>query len=163
MSKRGWSHESTKNKSIEWYTPPEIFQALNTTFDLDPCAAPGGAFVPAEKFFTKEDDGLSKPWRGFVFMNPPYGKDTPVWLDRLVEHGDGIALVFSRTDPKWFQETVVRASAVCFIAGRVRFFAGNTVDRGGSPGAGSCLIGFGERAREVLLRSGLGLVMEVIE
>jgi hypothetical protein len=28
--------------SVEWYTPPEIFEALGLTFDLDPCAPPGG-------------------------------------------------------------------------------------------------------------------------
>lgn len=36
MSKRGWSHESAANKSIEWRTPPEIFEALGAEFNLDP-------------------------------------------------------------------------------------------------------------------------------
>lgn len=155
----GFSHESARNESVEWYTPPEIFNALGIEFDLDPCAAPGGAFVPAKKFYTAEDDGLSRDWHGTVFCNPPYGKETPVWLRKLQDHGDGIALVFARTDPQWFQQAASTASAICFISGRVRFYQGSVNKRGGSPGAGSCLIAYGEKCAEALMQSGLGIVM----
>lgn len=128
----GFTHESTKNESIEWYTPPEIFEALDTSFDLDPCSpGEGKDFVPATHRLTVKEDGLSTPWEGYVFMNPPYGKNTPEWMSTLAKHGNGIALVFSRTDVRWFQAAAQKASALCFIASRVRFFKGGRDTRGG--------------------------------
>jgi hypothetical protein len=39
-------HENSIGESDEWYTPPEIFDALGLTFDLDPCS-PGGRALGA--------------------------------------------------------------------------------------------------------------------
>lgn len=54
-------------------TPQDFFDKLNDEFkfNLDPCATPENA--KCEKYFTKEDDGLSKSWDNQnVFCNPPY-------------------------------------------------------------------------------------------
>ena len=161
---RGFQHESQINESIEWYTPPEIFTTLNTTFDLDPCSpGEGKDFVPARKRYTIHDDGLVQPWDGFVWLNPPYGRETGKWLKKLAHHGDGIALVFARTDVNWFHETARSASSLCFIARRVRFYKGGNECRGGSPGAGSMLIGFGNTAKSVLMSCGLGFSIDLDE
>lgn len=66
-------HENSIGESDEWYTPREVFSALGMDFDLDPCSPGSGHWVPARRQFTKTDDGLSRPWRGRVFMNPPFG------------------------------------------------------------------------------------------
>lgn len=157
MASTGFTHESTRNESFEWYTPPEVFAGLGLTFDLDPCSPGAGkSFVPALNHYTIEDDGLASPWFGTTFVNPPYGSETPKWMRKLAEHGDGIALVFSRTDVKWFQEVGVQADLICFVSGRIKFFKGNIEDRGGTPGAGSMLLAYGETAAKALLNSGLG-------
>lgn len=155
---KGFSHESPRNESVEWYTPPEVFEALGVEFDLDPCSPGSGkSFVPARRHLTIEDDGLASEWDGFVFMNPPYGNETKKWMEKLSKHDNGIALVFSRTDVKWFQEYVAgKASLVCFVDGRIKFFQGNTEDRGGTPGAGSILVAYGEQAAYVVWKSNLG-------
>ena len=154
----GFTHESTRNESVEWYTPPEIFEAMGVEFDLDPCSpGPGKSFVPALRHYTIEDDGLVSPWDGFVWVNPPYGSETQKWMRKLADHNNGIALVFARTDVKWFQEIAPRASAITFVSGRIRFFQGSTDNRGGTPGAGSMLMGFGASAAEVLLDANLGV------
>lgn len=159
-ARTGFSHESSVNESVEWYTPPEVFEAMGATFDLDPCSPGKGlSHVPAEKHYTVVDDGLAQPWEGFVFMNPPYGRETPIWMRKLAEHGNGIALVFARTDVRWFQESAEKASAITFISGRVRFYKGDKVSRGGTPGAGSCLMGFGDYAAEVLANADLGFTV----
>lgn len=42
------------------------------SIDLDPAStAEANAAVRAERFFTKEDNGLLEPWRGRIFLNPP--------------------------------------------------------------------------------------------
>ena len=77
----------------ERYTPKSVFDALGLRFDLDVCAPPGGIpWLPADRYFTREDDGLAQPWHGRVWMNPPYSNATP-WVHRFIEHRHGIALV----------------------------------------------------------------------
>jgi hypothetical protein len=60
-------HEPSIGESDDWYTPPEIFDALGLTFDLDPCSPGPTHWVPARQVFTKQDDGLAQPWSGLVF------------------------------------------------------------------------------------------------
>lgn len=162
MSK-GFSHESPVNESIEWYTPPEVFQALGVTFDVDPCSpGEGKSHVRARRHITAAEDGLASDWgSGMAFVNPPYGPHTATWLAKLADHGNGIALVFARTDNKWFHETVSRADLICFVSGRVKFYKGSTEVRGNSPGAGSMLVAYGHQAAAVLAASGLGTCVTV--
>ena len=160
----GFTHELPVGETNEWYTPPAIFDALGIEFDLDP-ASPGKeivSWIPAAKHLTILEDGLSCPWDGRVWLNPPYGKNTPGWLQRLAEHRNGIALVFSRTDTEWFHKYVPQADAVCFIRGRIRFIKA-TGGIGGSPGAGSILLAFGRRCAEVVSECGLGWVVNNTE
>lgn len=166
----GFVHESTYNESKEWYTPEYIFDALGIGFNLDPCS-PGAEIVPwipASHHYTVEDDGLIKKWSGNVWMNPPYGSDTPKWMNRLSKHNNGIALVFARTDTRWFHTYIPKADATCFIKGRVQFvqateaqkyFQGNYKPQGGC-GAASMLVAFGQENVEALIRSKLGLVFK---
>ena len=164
---KGFSHESAYSKSVEWYTPRYIFDALGVEFDLDPCS-PGrdiAPWIPAKRSLTIEDDGLLAKWEGNVWMNPPYDKRTSYWLERLALHGTGIALLFVRPDTKWFHQYVPIADAICFIKGRVRFVSADRVEEYiagtckpiDSPGAASMLIAYGKDNAEALFRSGLGL------
>ena len=83
-------HEMT---SDDWYTPAWMFDRMGVTFDLDVCAPPGGVpWVPAARFLTVTDDGLTQPWTGRVWMNPPYSAPRP-WIERFAAHRDGVALL----------------------------------------------------------------------
>jgi hypothetical protein len=83
-------HEET---SDDYYTPPTLFANLGLEFELDVAAPPGGvSWIPAKKFYTMEDDGLSQVWEGRVWMNPPFSDVTP-WVERFIEHGNGVGLV----------------------------------------------------------------------
>lgn len=73
-------------------TPPEIFDALQLEFDLDPAHPPFSTNVPCKRYFTEADDGLAQPWEGLVWVNPPYSQATP-WIDKFLQHGNGIMLV----------------------------------------------------------------------
>lgn len=131
-------------KTVEWYTPKYIFDMLGLVFTLDPCH-PGRDvinWVPALTVYTKSDDGLSRPWVGSVWLNPPYGRETPVWLKVMHEHRNGVALVFARTDTDWFHKYVANADAVLFLKKRVRFVNSEGV-QGDSPNCGSMLVAWG--------------------
>ncbi|WP_181436237.1 DNA N-6-adenine-methyltransferase [Curtobacterium sp. MCBD17_008] len=160
---RGFTHESgPHNPNIEWYTPAAVFNALGVEFDLDPCS-PGSALsnVPAVSCFTIDDDGLTSPWHGMCWVNPPYD-DTDTWLEKPAAHGDGIALVFARTDTKWAHKAMASADVVCFTAGRIKFINGRTGRPQGSPGAGSMFLAWGERAARALRQADLGLCFSVL-
>ncbi|MDB5716493.1 MAG: hypothetical protein JWO15_3890 [Sphingomonadales bacterium] len=76
----------------ERYTPRWVFDALGEKFDLDPASPPlGVSQVPTAAVWTKDDDGLTQPWHGFVWCNPPFSIATP-WADRFMEHGCGLWL-----------------------------------------------------------------------
>lgn len=158
MTRGGFTHDRrTAKSSDEWYTPPAVFDALGLTFDLDPAAPSGGVpWVPATRYFSKRDDGLAQPWDGSrVWLNPPYGRATDRWLGKLADHGDGLALVFARTDTAWFQRVATEATALCFIGGRLRFHRpdGSPGDTAPSP---SLLVAFGLPCALGLAEAGLG-------
>lgn len=95
------SHHSTSMKEETWLTPPYIIQALGP-FCLDPCAATDQPWSTAVTQFTKPENGLARDWFGFVWCNPPYGRHTGAWLNKLADHGNGLALIFARTETAMF-------------------------------------------------------------
>lgn len=107
----------------------------------------------ANNHFTIEDDGLSRDWFGKVWCNPPYD-DSASWLNKLHKHGNGIALIFARTETEmFFNEVWNEADAILFIKGRL-FFHHVTGERGRTNGgAPSVLIAYGKECVEKLERS----------
>jgi len=147
------SHQSQKMQNDEWITPQHIINALGE-FDLDPCASVIRPWDTAKKHYTIEDNGLIKRWHGRIWLNPPYGKYTYLWLDKLALHGNGIALVFARTETTMFFNSVwPHATAILFIKGRL-FFHYNTGERAKvNAGAPSCLIAYGNENAQTLSES----------
>ena len=142
--KAGFSHEDRASTNVEWYTPPWVFTRLVLEFDLDPCQPQEGIdWIPAKRRFSIFDDGLTQPWEGRVWLNPPYGKHTAAWLTRMHVHRNGVALVFARTDCAWFHESVAKADAILFLRGRVKFVDGHGVTGGSGAGSGSMLVAWG--------------------
>ena len=137
------SHEKqNQGASCEWYTPPEILSALGQ-FDDDPCRQ-------------EEELGLMREWRGRVWLNPPYGQGIWRWLQKLADHGNGIALIFARTETRFFFETVwERADALLFLKGRLHFMKPDGKRASGNAGAPSVLIAYGQNNVEALRLSGL--------
>jgi hypothetical protein len=106
--------------SDEQYTPKSLFDQLGLTFDLD-VAAPinSKSHVPALRKYTQLDDGLIQPWEGRVWMNPPFSKVTP-WVDKFIEHGNGIALlVVSRS--YWFAKLWEVADGIVSTESNLKF------------------------------------------
>jgi hypothetical protein len=90
--------------SDDYWTPKWIFDALGVQFDLDvACPPEGPAHTPAHHWYTQETDGLTSPWYGTVFMNPPFSKTAP-WVHKWIEHGNGIALLPVVKETKWVRQ-----------------------------------------------------------
>lgn len=148
--------EQAVGETTEWYTPPEFFTRLGIGFDLDP-ASPGASVVPwlpAIRHITPRENGLLQPWAGNVWLNPPYGPQAVPFLHRLAEHGEGIALVFSRTETIWWQSVAPRADLVCFLRDRLHHIRAD--GHQGRAAMGSALLVFGDRNIRPVLDADLG-------
>jgi len=154
-------HDSV-NESKEWYTPTKLLNKIGIDWDLDPASSvKANTLVKAKTFYTKESNGLSKDWFGNVWLNPPYGKDVPIWLDKaLQEHEKNdvnvCALVFSRTDTLWFHDYATKFDQICFMKGRIAFVKAETMEKGSTSGAGSMLLTVGEQLSEAVRKAELG-------
>ncbi len=113
-----------KSEDHTWETPAELFERLDAefSFDLDVCALPETA--KCKRFFTPEDDGLTLPWSGVCWMNPPYGRAIGDWMRKAFYESVGgctvVCLVPARTDTEWWHEFALRGE-IRFIRGRLRF------------------------------------------
>lgn len=143
-------------KSVEWYTPKWIFDCLGIEFDLDPSSPHDmQSMVPAKRKLTIFDDGLKKPWDGRVWLNPPYGREIGLWMNRMISHNNGIALVFSRTDAAWCQNAMQKATAILFLSGRIEFIPGlENQHKKSRCGAGTVMFAFGDTNADALRRLG---------
>jgi len=139
------SHHSEKMKNDEWLTPPELHAKLGR-FDLDPCAPITRPWPTADNHYTITDNGMSKEWFGRVWLNPPYGREAAQWLNRMADHGNGLALVFARTETDmFFKQVWERATAILFIRGRISFHYVDGRKAKANGGAPSCLIAYGNK------------------
>lgn len=144
--------EKSKNTTVEWLTPPELVKMLGK-FDLDPCTPVNPPFLHARINYNINDDGLSKKWIGRVYMNPPYGKGMELWIEKLKNHGNGIALIFARTETKcFFNHIWYDANAVLFVKGRIKFYNIDGAQKG-TPGAPSIFIAYGSKNADMLRNS----------
>ena len=148
-------HHSARSYTCDWLTPPEIIQKIGE-FDLDPCSPVKRPWDTAKRHYSIEDDGLSQPWEGRVWLNPPYGLQAWPWMSRLADHGDGVAILFARTETRGFHRLVwERATALLFLEGRLNFHraTGERADR--NAGGPSVLIAYGNVNAWKLEHSGI--------
>ena len=120
--RRLWHRNPNSTYSNDEYaTPPSIFRRFGSACALDVCATDGKAMCA--EFFTKEDDGLKRPWHGTVWMNPPYSDLYP-WCSKAYEYaragGTVIALLPAWTDAPWFHD-FVSYGAITFIRGKLSY------------------------------------------
>lgn len=127
------------SKSNEWATLQNLFDELNDEFNftLDPCATDENA--KCSKYFTIEDDGLSKDWSNeVVFMNPPYGREIKKWIKKAYEESlNGatvVCLIPARTDTTYWHDFIFdKAYDIRFLRGRLKF--GNSKNSAPFPSA----------------------------
>lgn len=102
--------EQSERTSDDYLTPRWVFETMGIEFDLDVAAPPWDTHVPAKRKFTKADDGLSQPWEGRVWMNPPWSKPAP-WVARFIKHSHGIAYL-PTAKSQWFRDMWLQAQGV---------------------------------------------------
>jgi hypothetical protein len=123
-------------------------------FDLDPCAADPRPWDCAGE--NRTSGGLSRPWRGRVWLNPPFDRyEVGEWVERLARHGDGTALLHARTEAAWFEPCWRSASGILFMADRIKFCRPDGSEQPANSGAPPVLVAFGAKDLAALRDSGL--------
>lgn len=127
------------SQRLDWKTPKALYQKLNDEFqfDCDPSPADnhfdyrrnGGQELLRldgdEHLSAHIEDGLSSNWGGRNFVNPPYGRELPKWVQKSYEEWQKgktvVMLIPSRTDTRWWHDYCMKASEIRFIKGRLKF------------------------------------------
>jgi hypothetical protein len=115
--------------SNDWYTPSWLIEAVRRVMgdiDLDPAScARANEIVKAKAFYTKEQDGLSKPWYGRVWLNPPYSMPLIAnFSDHLLGNPgiEAVMLTRNATETKWCQRLIKESDGFCLLNKRVSFW-----------------------------------------
>lgn len=165
-------HQAAYSGEVEYYSPPEWLAAARACMggiDLDPASCElANQHVRAGRWHGREDDGLAQPWRGRVWLNPPYNREPmAAFVDKLLaspEVEQAIVLGRSSLSCGWGQALLRAASAVCFPAKRAHFYRpgpnGELVRHPGTPPGSHVLVGV--KVDSARFRSAFGPVGEVL-
>ena len=125
------THAGNSSGNNSWETPADLAEALSAAvggFDLDPCASTRDrrkARVKAKILLTEADDGLSVPWRGRCFVNPPYGRGVSEWMRKCFEEAQRgcivVGLIPARPDSRYWHEYIAQRGDVFMLRGRLKF------------------------------------------
>lgn len=161
-------------ESIEWYTPRKILDRVDEFFGgkipLDPATTKSNR-TNAARFFTPTEDGLEQDWQGDgVFLNPPYGKELPLWTKKVAEEtAKGVRLVAllpcgARFSTDYWQNNILndQLTALCFIKRRVAFISENGMACKGNP-YDSCLYFYGCESESEKVASVFGTLGKVLK
>ncbi len=147
-------HISSKNN--EWYTPQKYVDAarkLMGGIDLDPASCKeANETVKAARYYDITQNGLDYPWKGLIWLNPPYGytdgeSNQALWSNRLIDQytngniDEAVLLVNAAVDTSWFQRLF--DYPICFTRGRINFTTPEPVANGSTHG--SAFIYFGSQ------------------
>lgn len=95
------------NSENTWFTPKIFFDVLGP-FDIDIATTINRPFDTAKEHLCVEEvDSLSCEWRGYVWANPPYGKELTPFVDRFLKHKNGVMLIFARMGSEAMQKVLV--------------------------------------------------------
>ena len=147
-------HVTNNSGNNEWYTPKQYIDLARDVLggiDVGPASCEyANRTVQAGKYYSVDNDGLDKDWKGRVWMNPPYAADLVTrFTEKYVKEyqagniTSGIVLVNNATETKWFINMVGEAKAVAFTKGRIRYDTQEKGDGSGAPLQGQAFLYFG--------------------
>lgn len=135
-----------KNDCLQ--TPSWIYAHLGRV-DLDPCAGLNTS-IGAENFsIERGQNGLKLNWFGFVYCNPPFSQKQQ-WIERMIDHGNGILILPERGSAPWFGPLAKAAGYYWVMGKKINFIGGPS-----SNNLGSVLFLFGDEAKQRVINSPL--------
>jgi hypothetical protein len=126
---------------VEWHTPAVIINAARRVMggiDLDPASsAAANRRVGASIYFDRAADGLSRPWAGRVWLNPPFSENSAFIARLMAEYDAGhveqaCVITFASLDTAWARRLM--AFPRWYPVGRVAYIPGWEPSEAGQPG-----------------------------
>lgn len=135
-------------KNDNLVTPQYIIEGLGP-FDLDPCAGIETNHGNVNYRIENGEDGLTLPWKGFVWCNPPFSEKMR-WVQKMAQHSNGILLLPERGSAPWFGPLAEFCNFYFVMGRKINFIGGSS-----SNNVGSVLFPFGVKAHQRILNSNL--------
>ena len=142
--------------NTEWYTPKQYIESARKvmgSIDLDPASSKEAQkIVRATKYYDSKADGLTKKWKGNIWLNPPYS-NVKLFVDKLLDSpfDQAIVLVNNATETEWFARLAERSSAMVFHTGRIKFATPESDGEGTTPCMqGQVFLYFGENVMQFI-------------
>lgn len=118
-----------RTQKQQWETPDELFDYLNLIYNFDLDLAGDSTNTKCKKFYSKEDNALSKEWKGVCWLNPPYGEKKSKlsdWIKKSFDESNKkncmvVMLIPARTNTNWWHDYCMKSEEVLFIKGRPKF------------------------------------------
>src|SRR5262245_3773038 len=156
---------------VDWLTPPHVVEAVRQYFGgqigLDPATNPSNPTC-ARNWCINE--GTELPWEAWpsIFVNPPYGRELPKWIEKIGAEAEAGAHIVAllpgqRFETGYWQKHVLspRLTAICFIRGRLKFLRPDGTPAANNPFGSMLYVFNGDLARARDAFGALGVVAEV--
>ena len=138
--------ELKKNDKLQ--TPYWVYSEFGKV-DLDPCAGERTSIGVDNFAIERGQDGLILDWFGFVYCNPPFSQKEK-WIEKMINHGNGILMLPERGSAPWFGPLAVEAGKYWVMGEKINFDGGSS-----SNNIGSALFLFGDDAVQRITESKL--------
>lgn len=113
---------------MDWATPQSFFDLVDDEFGFTLDAAAEAHNAKCEAYYDEMIDGLSRPWTGVVWCNPPYGRAIAKWVEKGYREAQAgatvVMLIPARTDTAYWHDYAMRAAEIRMIRGRLVFGTG---------------------------------------
>lgn len=123
----------------EYGTPRELLDEVCNKYNIFPKIDVAATFENRKfkRYISSEQNALSYEWNEDFFMNPPYSKVKDFMKKAYEQHRkhnvNGLILVYSKTDTKWWHEFVENKAEYHFVKGRIKFLDHNNKTTGQAP------------------------------
>jgi phage N-6-adenine-methyltransferase len=109
--------------------------------DLDPASNEiAQEWIKATAYYTAEDNGLAHEWHGRIWLNPPWGRLTGEFVEKLAKEitagrvTEAVVLVNAHaTDTEWFSPLL--DGLLCFTDHRINYVSPDDVSSGSTHGS----------------------------
>lgn len=131
---------SPVNENNQWETPANIFNYFNSIYHFSFGLAASEHNKKCNLYFDEEANSLIQDWhkiKGFLWLNPPYGKNLKFWIKKAYEEmqkGAKICMLIPASVGTiyWHDYIINKVPMIYFFRSRIQFLMENGEKRAGA-------------------------------
>lgn len=112
------------SKRMDYGTPRSLYAKLDRVFhfELDAATSPDNP-LGTPRFYAPPENALELPWARSTFLNPPYGRELPLWVTKAFHEAlmgnTVVCLLPARPDTRWWK--ICEHNEITLVSGRIHF------------------------------------------